>query len=85
MKALIVPSLCSPIVLGLPFLHANRLVIDVGSNSIVDKNTNRNILDTTPPPDIDKRSPRERREAIRTARDAEEREILEQEELKLEE
>ncbi|KAH9939459.1 hypothetical protein B0H21DRAFT_698417 [Amylocystis lapponica] len=53
--AIIVPSLCSPVILGRPFLKSSHLVVDHNCDTIVDKRTEQNILDTTPPapcPDV---------------------------------
>ena len=44
-KAVICPSLCCDLVLGLPFLSHNRIVVDVYSRTAVAMDSNVNILD----------------------------------------
>jgi len=49
-KALIVPKLCYPIILGRPFLKANKLVIDHDTDTVVHKPSGVNILNLPPEP-----------------------------------
>ena len=42
--AVISPSLCVPILLGLPFLKHNNIVIDIEANTAVDKKNNFDLL-----------------------------------------
>ncbi|GBE88593.1 Retrovirus-related Pol polyprotein from transposon 17.6 [Sparassis crispa] len=69
-QAIIVPSLCVPVLLGNLFLKFNHLIIDLEHPSIIDKRTNFDLLH---PPSISPPSvllpPRERRNA--TAEDSE--------------
>ncbi|KAJ3827560.1 hypothetical protein F5880DRAFT_1438807, partial [Lentinula raphanica] len=48
-RALILPSLCHPMILGLPFLSHNSLVIDYSSRSISPKNSSFDLLHPAPP------------------------------------
>ena len=42
--AVISPSLCAPILLGLPFLKHNNIVIDVEAKTAIDKKNGFNLL-----------------------------------------
>ena len=52
---MISPTLCAPVLLGLPFLQHNNIVVDVAARSAVDKLKNFDLLNpptpqvTTPP------------------------------------
>ena len=54
-RAVISPTLCAPVLLGLPFLQHNNIVVDVAARSAVDKLKNFDLLNpstpqvTTPP------------------------------------
>jgi hypothetical protein len=48
-RALIAPSLCAPVILGLPWLERNHIVIDHHERTVIDKRTNYNLLDPAPP------------------------------------
>ena len=50
MRAVIAPSQCAPVILGLPFLAYNNIVIDHTLCTAIDKCSNFNILHPTPPP-----------------------------------
>jgi hypothetical protein len=43
-RALVAPSLCTPLILGLPFLAANHIVIDHEARTVIDKRTKFNLL-----------------------------------------
>ncbi|KAJ3784436.1 hypothetical protein GGU10DRAFT_388286 [Lentinula aff. detonsa] len=43
-RALIVPSLCSPMILGLPFLTFNNLVMDYSARTVIDKSCGFDLL-----------------------------------------
>ncbi|KAJ3769060.1 hypothetical protein FB446DRAFT_813472 [Lentinula raphanica] len=43
-KALIVPVLCAPVILGLPFLTRNRIIIDYSSRSVIAKDSGFDLL-----------------------------------------
>ncbi|KAJ3774039.1 hypothetical protein FB446DRAFT_640515, partial [Lentinula raphanica] len=47
-RALILPSLCHPMILGLPFLSHNSLVIDYASRSVSVKDTSFDLLHPSP-------------------------------------
>ncbi|KIM87980.1 hypothetical protein PILCRDRAFT_3692 [Piloderma croceum F 1598] len=48
-RALIAPSLCAPVILGLPFLAHNNIVIDHALRTAVDKVSGFDLLHPTPP------------------------------------
>ena len=48
--ALITPSLCHPIILGLPFMHHNDITINVQHGSAIDNNHSFNLLNPTSRP-----------------------------------
>jgi len=48
--AIIAPGLCSPVILGLPFLSHNRIVINHHAWTAIDKTTGFDILNPMPPP-----------------------------------
>ena len=52
-RAIVAPSLCKPIILGVPFLERNNIIIDHGSRSCIASESNYNLLQpaplTTPP------------------------------------
>ncbi|KAJ3993309.1 hypothetical protein F5050DRAFT_1577883, partial [Lentinula boryana] len=47
-RALIVPSLCSPMILGLPFLSHNHLIMDYDARSVIDKTCGFDLLKPVP-------------------------------------
>ena len=47
--AVISPSLCAPILLGLPFLKHNDIVIDVEARTAIDKKNGFNLLNPSIP------------------------------------
>jgi hypothetical protein len=49
-RAIIAPGLCSPVILGLPFLSHNRIVIDHHAQMAIDKTTGFDILNPVAPP-----------------------------------
>jgi hypothetical protein len=49
-RAIVAPGLCSPIILGLPFLSHNNIVIDHAARTAIDKNSNFDLLNPLPPP-----------------------------------
>jgi hypothetical protein len=49
-RALIAPSLCAPVILGLPFLSHNNIVIDHALRTAIDKTLGFDLLNPTPPP-----------------------------------
>ncbi|PSS03898.1 hypothetical protein PHLCEN_2v3942, partial [Hermanssonia centrifuga] len=82
--AVVVPDLCSPVVLGLPFYKRNKLFVDPEFSTIIEKVTGRNIMLPLPLPvkPHDSRTARERRQderAVQLDRDelAQENIILE--------
>src|ERR1700720_4163413 len=50
MHAVIAPSLCAHVVLGLPFLAHNKIVIDHDARTVIDKTTNFDLLNPKPVP-----------------------------------
>ena len=50
MHAMISPTLCTPVLLGLPFLKHNNIVIDVDCHTAIDKLKNFNLLHPSVPP-----------------------------------
>ena len=48
--AIIAPSSCAPMILGLPFLVHNNIVVDAPSRTVIDKNTGFNLLHPVAPP-----------------------------------
>ncbi|KAJ3893143.1 hypothetical protein GG344DRAFT_24859, partial [Lentinula edodes] len=64
-RALIVPSLCYPMVLGIPFLAHNFLVTDYASRTVIDKTTGFDLMNPhTPSPPLPALTPKQRRRAI---------------------
>jgi len=49
-RALIAPSLCAPVILGLPFLAHNNIVIDHALRTAIDKVSGFDLLNPTAPP-----------------------------------
>jgi hypothetical protein len=49
-RAVIAPSLCAPVILGLPFLQHNKIVIDHDARTAIDKESGFDLLNPTPPP-----------------------------------
>jgi len=49
-RAVIAPSLCAPIILGLPFLSHNNIIIDHAARTVIDKLSNFDLLNPPPPP-----------------------------------
>ncbi|THG93880.1 hypothetical protein EW026_g7473 [Hermanssonia centrifuga] len=79
--AIIVPDLCSPVILGLPFYSRNKLLIDVAHRTLICMD-GRDLLQPTPPCDNDSRSEHQRRYDARQAEH--DRKQLEQETIMLE-
>lgn len=48
-RAIIAPSLCAPVILGLPFLAHNNIVIDHALQTAIDKVSGFDLLHPTPP------------------------------------
>ncbi|KIK49975.1 hypothetical protein GYMLUDRAFT_65464 [Collybiopsis luxurians FD-317 M1] len=62
-QALIVPTLCAPMILGLPFLTHNNLIVDYASHSVIHKPLGFDLLhpsDTLPVPPEIKLSPHQK-------------------------
>ena len=49
-RAVISPTLCAPVLLGLPFLKHNNIVIDVNCHTTIDKKNNFDLLHPSSPP-----------------------------------
>ncbi|KAJ6588373.1 hypothetical protein B0H19DRAFT_1057569 [Mycena capillaripes] len=49
-RAVVAPGLCVDVILGLPWLERNHIVIDHHLRTVVDKQTNYNLLDPKPLP-----------------------------------
>ena len=49
-RAIIAPGLCSPVILGIPFLSHNQIVIDHDARTIIDKKCGFDLLHPTAPP-----------------------------------
>jgi hypothetical protein len=47
-KAIIVPGLCVPLLLGIPFLESNHIVIDCNLCTVIDKCCNYDLLSPAP-------------------------------------
>jgi hypothetical protein len=47
--AIVTPSLCTPILLGLPFLSHNNVVVDHTTWTVIEKNTGVDLLNLEPP------------------------------------
>ena len=56
-RAVIAPSLCAPIILGLPFLSHNNIIIDHAARTVIDKLSNFDLLNQPPPPTPKVRKP----------------------------
>ncbi|KAJ3873361.1 hypothetical protein F5051DRAFT_337791, partial [Lentinula edodes] len=64
-RALVVPSLCYPMVLGIPFLAHNFLVTDYAARTIMDKTSGFDLMNPhIPVPPLPSLSPRDRRREI---------------------
>jgi len=48
-RAIIAPSLCAPMILGLPFLVHNDIVVDASSRTVIDKKCGFDLLNPVPP------------------------------------
>jgi hypothetical protein len=57
-RAVIAPSLCAPVILGLPFLSHNNIVIDHAARTAIDKTTGFDLLNPPPVPTPKARKPR---------------------------
>lgn len=64
-QALLVPGLCTPVILGLPFFRRNGLIIDPVDHSLTEKTSGRNLLDASQTP-----RPAPRRPSLREMRAA---------------
>ncbi len=60
-RAIVVPSLCAPVILGKPFLEANQIVEDHHARSLVHKPSGLNLLNPSPLPSAPTPSPAQRR------------------------
>ncbi len=49
-RAIVVPSLCAPVILGKTFLESNHIVEDHAARTLVDKRTGRDLLALPSPP-----------------------------------
>ncbi|RDX47649.1 hypothetical protein OH76DRAFT_1354023, partial [Lentinus brumalis] len=49
-RAIVVNSLCAPVILGKPFLESNHIVEDHSARNLVDKRSGRDLLAPAPPP-----------------------------------
>ncbi|KAJ3990947.1 hypothetical protein F5050DRAFT_1582242, partial [Lentinula boryana] len=64
-RALIVPSLCAPMILGLPFLSFNHLIVNYASRSVIDSSCGFDLLNPVVPcPMPTLRPPKNRRRAL---------------------
>ncbi|KAJ3916664.1 hypothetical protein F5877DRAFT_5087, partial [Lentinula edodes] len=64
-RALIVPSLCYPMVLGIPFLAHNCLVTDYAARTVIDKTSGFDLMNpNTPSPALPFLTPKQRRRAV---------------------
>ncbi|KAJ3919868.1 hypothetical protein F5877DRAFT_619, partial [Lentinula edodes] len=64
-RALIVPSLCYPMVLGIPFLAHNCLVTDYTARTVTDKTSGFDLMNpTTPTPPLPFLTPSQERRAV---------------------
>jgi len=48
--AIVAPGLCSPVILGIPFLSHNQIVIDHAARTVIDKKCGFDLLHPTAPP-----------------------------------
>jgi len=48
-RTIIVPGLCAPMILGLPFLAHNNIVVDASAHTAIDKKCNFDFLHPMPP------------------------------------
>ena len=48
-RAVVAPSLCSPVILGLPFLSHNKIVIDHDTHTAIAKDSGFDLLHPEPP------------------------------------
>lgn len=46
-RAVVAPNLCSPLILGLPFLSHNKIVVDAELRTVIQKDTNVDLLNPT--------------------------------------
>ncbi|RDX54400.1 hypothetical protein OH76DRAFT_1340363 [Lentinus brumalis] len=67
-RAIVVSSLCAPVILGKPFLESNCIVEDHCARSLVDKRSGQDLLDSSTPPPSAPQRPHERRETLRESR-----------------
>jgi hypothetical protein len=51
-RAIVAPGLCSPVLLGMPFLSHNHIVINHEARTAVDKSTGFDLLHPLPPPHL---------------------------------
>jgi hypothetical protein len=49
-RAIVAPGLCSPMILGLPFLSHNNIVVDASARTVIDKKCNFDLLHPKVPP-----------------------------------
>ncbi len=67
-RAIVVNSLCAPVILGKPFLESNHIVEDHSARNLVDKRSGRDLLAPAPPPPPPPQSFRVLRDSNRDAR-----------------
>jgi hypothetical protein len=48
-STIVAPGLCSPMILGLPFLLYNDIIVDAATHTAIDKKCSFNLLHPTPP------------------------------------
>ncbi|KAJ3878388.1 hypothetical protein F5051DRAFT_328055 [Lentinula edodes] len=64
-RALVVPSLCYPMVLGIPFLAHNFLVTDYAARTVIDKTSGFDLMHPhIPSPPLPSQTPKEHRRAV---------------------
>ncbi|RDX49663.1 hypothetical protein OH76DRAFT_1350553, partial [Lentinus brumalis] len=61
-RAIVVPSLCAPVILGKPFLESNKLVEDHAARTLLHKPSGINLLQHVDPTPVHPQQPKERRE-----------------------
>jgi hypothetical protein len=50
--AVIAPSLCAPVILGMPFLSHNHIIVDVASRTVIDKVADFDLLNPSKQPPL---------------------------------
>ncbi|PSR74302.1 hypothetical protein PHLCEN_2v9954 [Hermanssonia centrifuga] len=80
--AVIVPDLCSPVILGLPFFHRNALLVDPEASTVIEKSSGRDVIAPGKPCIPDDRTDRRRLADLR--KEKRQQQILAQEQYILE-